>query len=218
MARRTSGLNKPPLVTFIPRIGDFGLATKSTLGIRSTTDDYAFENSSQGNRGSSCGRGQQSRASSAGTRDTTTHTSNVGTITYAAPEQLTAQTSDYNEKADIYSLGIIFFELYYPFATAMERMLVIKDLRRGVFPPSFVQMWPKEAAFILWLMSEDPEKRPAAKEILQSDLIDVPTLESAQLRKEVTVLKMQLAVANQRNEELSLRVRELERLVDMKLK
>ncbi|KAJ1941165.1 hypothetical protein EC988_006833, partial [Linderina pennispora] len=132
--------------------------------------------------------------------------------------QLTTQTSEYNEKADIYSLGIIFFELYYPFATAMERMLVIKDLRRGVFPQPFVQMWPKEAAFILWLMSEDPEKRPAAKEILMSDLIDVPTLESAQLRKEVTVLKMQLAVANQRNEELSMRVRELERLVDLKLK
>ncbi|KAJ2821460.1 hypothetical protein IWW50_004629, partial [Coemansia erecta] len=144
-------------------------------------------------------------------------TSNVGTITYAAPEQLRDQATEYNEKADIYSLGIIFFELYYPFATAMERVVVIKDLRRGVFPPQFLQMWPKEAAFILRLMDADPEKRPSAREILAFDLIDVPTLESAQLKREVNILKQQLRLANQRNEELGMRVQELERIVDMSI-
>ncbi|KAI9467705.1 kinase-like domain-containing protein [Coemansia mojavensis] len=144
-------------------------------------------------------------------------TSNVGTITYAAPEQLRDEAVEYNEKADIYSLGIIFFELYYPFATAMERVVVIKDLRRGVFPPQFLQMWPKEAAFILQLMDANPERRPSAKEILSFDLIDIPTLESAQLKREVHVLKQQLRLANQRNEELGLRVRELERIVDLSI-
>ncbi|KAJ2611876.1 hypothetical protein H4S08_002950 [Coemansia sp. RSA 1365] len=231
---------QPPAVTFIPRIGDFGLATKSTLGVHTSGDEYAFIGNNANSRSSSSGLGplrSDTAASTATATSETRHsplhfpqmlrrssliedlrrTSNVGTITYAAPEQLCDRATEYNEKADIYSLGIIFFELYYPFATAMERVSVIKDLRRGVFPPEFLQMWPKEAAFILQLMESDPDRRPSAKEILAFDLIDVPTLESAQLKREVHILKQQLRVANQRNEELGLRVTELERIVDMSL-
>ncbi|KAJ1786384.1 hypothetical protein LPJ59_005941 [Coemansia sp. RSA 2399] len=224
----------PPAVSFIPRIGDFGLATKSTLGIRARGDEYAFISDIK------CMSTKQSSPSSMpddaindnqNVQDKGTasgdivnmfgcdvrRTSNVGTITYAAPEQLSERATDYSEKADIYSLGIIFFELYYPFATAMERIAVIRDLRRGVFPPQFLQMWPKEAALILRLMDADPTKRPSAKEILSFDLIDVPTLESAQLKREVNLLRQQLRMANQRNEELGLRVRELEKIVDMNI-
>ncbi|KAJ2358711.1 hypothetical protein GGF43_000636, partial [Coemansia sp. RSA 2618] len=60
-------------------------------------------------------------------------------------------------------------------------------------------------------------KRPSAREILAFDLIDVPTLESAQLKREVNILKQQLRLANQRNEELGMRVKELERIVDMSI-
>ncbi|KAJ2389148.1 hypothetical protein GGI23_005896, partial [Coemansia sp. RSA 2559] len=67
------------------------------------------------------------------------------------------------------------------------------------------------------LMDADPTKRPSAKEILSFDLIDVPTLESAQLKREVNMLRQQLRMANQRNEELGLRVRELEKIVDMNI-
>ncbi|KAJ2119273.1 hypothetical protein IW147_006002 [Coemansia sp. RSA 720] len=216
---------QPPTVMFIPRIGDFGLATKSTLGYRATGDEYAFigagSSASEGMASSASvaaeAGGAQARARRGSILCDGRRTSNVGTITYAAPEQLRDQATEYNEKADIYTLGIIFFELYYPFATAMERVVVIKDLRRGVFPPRFLQMWPKEAAFILQLMDADPERRPSAREILAFDLIDVPTLESAQLKREVHILKQQLRAANQRNEELGLRVRELERIVDMSI-
>ncbi|KAJ2559337.1 hypothetical protein EV175_000391 [Coemansia sp. RSA 1933] len=226
-------LQMPPAVSFIPRIGDFGLATKSTLGIRARGDEYAFISDARGTSTK-----QSSSTSIPNDADTqidqerrapgnngiasesgcdTRRTSNVGTITYAAPEQLSDRATDYSEKADIYSLGIIFFELYYPFSTAMERIAVIRDLRRGVFPPQFLQMWPKEAALILQLMDADPTKRPSAKDILSLDLIDVPTLESAQLKREVNMLRQQLRIANQRNEELGLRVRELEKIVDMNI-
>ncbi|KAJ2793838.1 hypothetical protein H4R20_006415, partial [Coemansia guatemalensis] len=238
--RNSAEEEQPPAVTFIPRIGDFGLATKSTLGVHTSGDEYAFIGNDAYSRSSSGGLGAVRSDTAASTATATSEgyysplqpppmlrrgslvddirrTSNVGTITYAAPEQLCDRTTEYNEKADIYSLGIIFFELYYPFATAMERVSVIKDLRRGVFPPEFLQMWPKEAAFILQLMDADPDRRPSAKEILAFDLIDVPTLESAQLKREVHILKQQLRVANQRNEELGLRVRELERIVDMSI-
>ncbi|KAJ2393970.1 hypothetical protein GGI23_004873 [Coemansia sp. RSA 2559] len=224
----------PPAVSFIPRIGDFGLATKSTLGIRARGDEYAFISDNkcmspkQSNPSSmpNDATGDNQNAQDKGTVSgdilnmfgcDVRRTSNVGTITYAAPEQLSERATDYSEKADIYSLGIIFFELYYPFATAMERIAVIRDLRRGVFPPQFLQMWPKEAALILQLMDADPTKRPSAKEILSFDLIDVPTLESAQLKREVNMLRQQLRMANQRNEELGLRVRELEKIVDMNI-
>jgi hypothetical protein len=51
----------------------------------------------------------------------------------------------YDEKVDIYSLGIIFFELYYPFSTVMERANVLRDIRlEGRVPADFVRKWPKE--------------------------------------------------------------------------
>ncbi|KAJ1845586.1 3-hydroxyisobutyryl-CoA hydrolase, partial [Coemansia sp. RSA 2703] len=204
---------RAPMVTFIPRIGDFGLATKATLGIRpSAGGKYAFIGDDAAEDSPCTGTDAPSSSEC--------RTSNVGTITYAAPEQLSQQqqqqTNGYNEKADIYSLGIIFFELYYAFSTAMERVSVIKELRQGVFPANFVNMWPKEAALILRLMDPDPDKRPSAREILAMDLIDVPSLESAQLKKEVLALKQQLYQANQRNEELGMRVRELERIISTK--
>ncbi|KAJ2490045.1 hypothetical protein IWW37_003465 [Coemansia sp. RSA 2050] len=196
-----------PMVTLIPRIGDFGLATKTTtLGIQSL-----------GSGGNSPLTGDTTESSVVSQLPRHhRRTSNVGTITYAAPEQLLNQQSvvGYSEKADIYSLGIIFFELYYAFSTSMERVIVIRDLRRGVFPEEFIRAWPQEAAFISRLMDTEPGRRPSAKEILAMDLLDVPSVESARLKKEVAGLKQQLRMACLRNEELGLRVRELERIVD----
>lgn len=82
------------------------------------------------------------------------HTSAVGTLTYASPEQ--RSKGAYNEKTDIFSLGIIFFELYYPFSTKMEKARVLTDLRNHVLPPAFWKKYPVEAAFVMWLMSPIP--------------------------------------------------------------
>lgn len=72
-------------------------------------------------------------------------TKGIGTSTYASPEQLNSAT--YNEKADIYSLGIIFFELFCPFRTQMERARILASLKEHkLFPPNFVRSWPKEVA------------------------------------------------------------------------
>ena len=74
-------------------------------------------------------------------------TSNIGTTTYASPEQLSSDTLQYSTKSDIFSLGVIFFELFFPFATGMERYEVIKNLRKGSLPDHFVRRWPKEVWF-----------------------------------------------------------------------
>ncbi|OMJ19612.1 Eukaryotic translation initiation factor 2-alpha kinase 1 [Smittium culicis] len=104
------------------------------------------------------------------------HTSGVGTVTYSAPEQISCSNQSYNSKADIYSLGIIFFELFYPFNTLMERDHVLRELRSGIFPPSFVQRYPKYTEFIKSLMSINPDLRPTSSEILESNLLNLSQL------------------------------------------
>lgn len=49
-----------------------------------------------------------------------TLTGGVGTATYAAPEQL-VKGQGYSEKCDMYSMGIVLFELFWPMGTGMER-------------------------------------------------------------------------------------------------
>jgi serine/threonine protein kinase len=52
------------------------------------------------------------------------HTHNIGTPSYASPEQLDPN-SDYDHNTDIWSLGLILLELMYKMRTAMERSKVL---------------------------------------------------------------------------------------------
>ena len=52
-------------------------------------------------------------------------TGQIGTAMYVAPELSVSRLTSYNQKVDLYSLGIIFFEMCYPpLATGMERIKV----------------------------------------------------------------------------------------------
>lgn len=55
-----------------------------------------------------------------GTRDRSM-TGGVGTYFYCCPELLHRGTKHYGVKVDMYSAGIIFFEMWQPFSTEMER-------------------------------------------------------------------------------------------------
>ncbi|KAF9930925.1 hypothetical protein BGZ67_005565 [Mortierella alpina] len=160
----------------VPKIGDFGLVTDmeggATMDAESgtPTPTTTAPGPSPPNSNEPLLR-RHSSAVTTGSRSSRTRTTAVGTVTYASPEQLARPNLGYDQKADIYSLGIIFFELYHPFSTLMERHAVLRTLRNGELPPDFVSRWPKEAAFVLWLMAEDPQMRPTAREILDFDLI-----------------------------------------------
>ena len=54
--------------------------------------------------------------------DGSDHTNNVGTLLYMSPE--VENSSKYDQKADIFALGVILFEMSTPFTTQMERKLV----------------------------------------------------------------------------------------------
>ncbi|EFC40806.1 predicted protein [Naegleria gruberi] len=93
------------------------------------------------------------------------HTVGVGTYFYASLEQLS--NSQYNEKADIYSLGVILFELLHPFGTRTERAFILKDLKDGIIPSEMVKKFPEEMAIVKQCIDTDPNNRPTAGEILE---------------------------------------------------
>jgi serine/threonine protein kinase len=88
--------------------------------------------------------------------------SGVGTLLYSAPEVVEGKY----QKADIFSLGIILVELFSNFSTGMERVKVLTKARQGEIPKE----WPldtHQAMLARWMVDQDPEKRPTAREILQ---------------------------------------------------
>ena len=68
------------------------------------------------------------KSSSITSNQSSTLSSNLGSVLYAAPEQATS--SEYDEKVDIYSLGIILIELFISFSTQSERLVTISNVRK----------------------------------------------------------------------------------------
>eukprot|EP01127_Copromyxa_protea_P017790 TRINITY_DN5473_c0_g1_i1.p1 TRINITY_DN5473_c0_g1~~TRINITY_DN5473_c0_g1_i1.p1 ORF type:complete len:1454 (-),score=277.03 TRINITY_DN5473_c0_g1_i1:125-4486(-) len=94
-------------------------------------------------------------------------TTGVGTPFYLAPEQ-DRPGSKYDQKVDIYSLGIIYFEMCYPFNTKLERAKVLQALRAAdpQFPEKFVKHNTQNAEIIRAMVDHQPEKRPTAAKLL----------------------------------------------------
>ncbi|KAJ6741180.1 EIF-2-ALPHA KINASE GCN2 [Salix purpurea] len=94
-------------------------------------------------------------------------TGQVGTYFYTAPE-IEQGWPKIDEKADMYSFGIVFFEVWHPFGTAMERQIILSDLKlKGELPPSWVAQYPEQASLLRRLMSPSPSDRPSATDLLK---------------------------------------------------
>jgi len=98
-------------------------------------------------------------------------TSNVGTRVYAAPEIFDG--SEYGVKVDIYSLGILFFELLNPpYGTMHERMIALSDLRSGKVPDEIKEKFGVETTEMLERMVDrNPATRASANELLNMDIV-----------------------------------------------
>ncbi|KYQ91316.1 putative protein serine/threonine kinase [Tieghemostelium lacteum] len=118
------------------------------------------------------------------------HTAKVGTLFYTSPEQEAGTSGDggYDDKVDMYSLGIVFFEMWYVFSTGHERVIVLNDLRnKAKFPEEFERNHPRQAKLIRWLTEKDPLKRPSAQELLQSDLMP-PKMEDEIIKNSIRLV------------------------------
>ncbi|KAI8907959.1 kinase-like domain-containing protein [Gorgonomyces haynaldii] len=90
--------------------------------------------------------------------------SDWGTFLYTAPEVLSCQKV--TAKADMFSLGVIVFELFSEFKTDMERFEVVKELKsKGTIPPLLYKDYPQFAFLIRKLVSKNPDERPSARDI-----------------------------------------------------
>ncbi|KAI5771207.1 EIF2AK4 [Gulo gulo luscus] len=151
------------------KIGDFGLAT----------DHLAFTADGK----------QDDMADHSIKSDPSGHlTGMVGTALYVSPEIQGSSRPTYNQKVDLFSLGIIFFEMsYHPMVTASERIFVLNQLRDPTspkFPEDFDDgEHTKQKSVISWLLNHDPAKRPTATELLKSELLPPPQMEESELHE-----------------------------------
>ncbi len=75
----------------------------------------------------------------------------MGTSFYISPE-IANGWPQYDNKVDLYSLGVIAFELWHPFSTAMERVVVLRDLvETGAMPPG----WPESHPVVRYLFDTE---------------------------------------------------------------
>uniref|UniRef100_A0A8C9MBY1 eIF-2-alpha kinase GCN2 n=1 Tax=Panthera tigris altaica TaxID=74533 RepID=A0A8C9MBY1_PANTA len=151
------------------KIGDFGLATDHLAftadGKQDDTADHLIKPDPSGHL-----------------------TGMVGTALYVSPEVQGSTRPTYNQKVDLFSLGIIFFEMsYHPMVTASERIFVLNQLRDPTspkFPEDFDDGEnTKQKSVISWLLNHDPAKRPTATELLKSELLPPPQMEESELHE-----------------------------------
>ncbi|DBB03651.1 TPA: hypothetical protein ACH3X3_010979 [Trebouxia sp. C0006] len=90
---------------------------------------------------------------------------------YASPEELATGRS--TPASDIFSLGVLFFELLNPNQDAQIRTRVLTEVRRRVLPVSLGQHRPHETAFLLALLHPEASKRPTVAQIIGSNLLNM---------------------------------------------
>lgn len=183
------------------KIGDFGLATSN----QTLVDGASFARSAShqrltdrfnGNSSSAVAAAVDSvNASYTGYSVSSAHmgvdesmTTGVGTTFYVSPEVMvdpnTGATSGmrYNQKVDMFSLGIIFFEMCFALSTGMQRVIVLNELRNGKFPDDFPAHYVNQKKIIKILLSPQPKDRPNSFELLRSDLLP-PKLEDEYIKE-----------------------------------
>uniref|UniRef100_A0A182PJE4 non-specific serine/threonine protein kinase n=1 Tax=Anopheles epiroticus TaxID=199890 RepID=A0A182PJE4_9DIPT len=160
------------------KIGDFGLATTNILALQNQGHQNGMP------RGDATKSQPMWKSSDIGY----SLTGKVGTALYVAPELTgNASRSTYNQKVDLYSLGIILFEMSsQPLSTGMERVKTLMDLRSDAIrlPEALLNdaRYSRLVQVIRWLLNHDPQKRPTAEELLCSELVPRTRLEAEEIQ------------------------------------
>ncbi|KXT02245.1 hypothetical protein AC578_5082 [Pseudocercospora eumusae] len=147
-----------------PKIGDFGLATTSRY-----TDPTAGSKEN--------GSGDMTRS--------------IGTALYVAPELQSSGNGEPSTKVDMFSLGIIIYEMSQPFSTGMERVLELSRIRKKgeTLPEAYLDDNEKarEGRLINCLIAHKPSERLSSAELLRDDRLPI-NIEDATVRKALGTL------------------------------
>lgn len=97
-------------------------------------------------------------------------TSYFGTKLYCAPEVLNCSKS-YDNRVDLYSLGLIIFEMWYPFQTQMERSKSFDDIKSSAIkiPDSFEPEIVKE--ILIGLLQHNSSDRMVLDDVVKKMLL-----------------------------------------------
>ena len=99
----------------------------------------------------------------------------IGPKYYCSPEQ--EKITKYTNKSDIFSLGIIIFEMFYDFNSLMERDIVLRGIKdEQKFPKDFEELCNNLKVSNIYKIvkmctNHDPKERPSAEKLLNSKLI-----------------------------------------------
>lgn len=153
------------------KIGDFGLATDHPANV--AAGKFELEE---------LGSAAMTKLDPTGNM-----TGMVGTALYVSPEVQGNTKATYNQKVDLFSLGIILFEMSYrPMTTGSERITVLGQLREepSSFPDDFsTNEQVAQRKVIEWLLNHDPALRPTTQELLKSELLPPPQMEESELHE-----------------------------------
>ena len=182
-----------------PKIGDFGLATTNLFivtqsqgasGVTTATAIKPNRMSLEKLRllaspelaGDSPGGQSNASINKSGERLKYIHnqTDNIGTPLYMSPEL--SKTNEgariakviYSHKVDVYSLGIIYFEMLYGFKTGHERITALQDLRKKeIIMPKDVEehLTLEDIELIRLLLTHDVAARPTSEKLSTSSLL-----------------------------------------------
>ncbi|KAM7209231.1 Anticodon binding domain of tRNAs domain containing protein [Naviculisporaceae sp. PSN 640] len=116
-------------------------------------------------------------------------TRSIGTAIYVAPEVRTGGSGSYTAKVDMYSLGVIFFEMSYPPMLGMQRALVLEQVRLSppVLPKDFKSADKNHTEILLSLLTHNPKERPSSADLLKSGKLPLQ-MESETIRRAIAGL------------------------------
>jgi len=151
------------------KIGDFGLAKFDAGKGDNDDEDDADEDDDDGKVSGEDGVDV----------DDADATGAVGTYLYTAPE-VDAGSFRRSGKVDLFSAGVVFYEMLRRFSTGMERAVELNALRappvpgksgKERLPADFRAKYPAQSALVTALLSPDPNERPSATEVLKSGFL-----------------------------------------------
>jgi len=103
------------------------------------------------------------------TYDSVKLTEFVGTPLYQSPEQIAGL--HYNEKVDVFAMGLILYEMCASFKTGMERRESLELIKsEHLISANVKEKFPIEANLILLMTNKKPNDRPNAMSIIDSEI------------------------------------------------